>query len=244
MNADPIVQRRGAPAPAARRLLSVCLLGAALAATPGRAELVSGAYRTVAGSVVEEFGDHIGAEPRGTRIMPINAVVTFDLDSPEPSMTAVIADAVLEGGDPFPLTVRSSSGTRLPDGSLRFTGDYLREISPSGTQYLFGWDFSVVDGRLVWEGVTGWAGGHIWQVTYPAIELLPEPPLQLSVSRSAGGLTLEWPAVFADYVLERSGSLEADGWTTVEEPVAVVGQRRSVTLELGAGAGFFRLRRL
>ena len=49
------------------------------------------------------------------------------LPSP-PSLTAYIPDAVLEGGDPFLVTVQSSSGWRLNHGTDRFDGDYLRDV--------------------------------------------------------------------------------------------------------------------
>jgi hypothetical protein len=104
--------------------------------------------------------------------VPLFATLTFDLSAGQPSLTAVITNAVLEGGAPFALTVRSSSGSQLVDGSYRLSGDYLRDIYPSGTQYLFDWRFSVAaDGSVVWNGYSYWAGGHIWQVTLANITL-------------------------------------------------------------------------
>src|SRR6266550_8704804 len=87
-------------------------------AWPAGAALESGVYQTVPGATVEERGDRV---PNGSRVVPLFATLTFDLSAAEPSLTAVITNAVLEGGDPFALTVRSSSGARLVDGAYRFT---------------------------------------------------------------------------------------------------------------------------
>lgn len=152
-------------------------------AWPAGAALESGVYQTIPGSTVEERGDRV---PNGSRVVPFFATLTFDLGAAQPSLTAVIPNAVLEGGDPFALTVRSSTGVQLIDGTNRFTGDYLRDIDPSGTQYLFDWGFSTSsDGSVVWNGLTGWAGGHIWQVTISDITIVPEP----------GTLTLIWAGI-------------------------------------------------
>jgi hypothetical protein len=134
--------------------------------------LESGVYQSAAGATVEERGDRV---PNGSRDAPLSATLTIDLGAAEPSLTALLSNALLEGGNPFELSVRSSSGTQLPDGAYRFMGDYLGEISPSRTQYLFDWRFSTtVDGSVVWNGANYFAGGHIWQVTISDVALVPE----------------------------------------------------------------------
>jgi hypothetical protein len=103
----------------------------------------------------------------------------------------VIPNAVLEGGDPFALAVHSTFGTKLVDGTFQFTGDYLRDNFPSGTQYLFDWKFTTSsDGRVLWNGVIGWTGGHLWQVTISdiAIQAVPEPNALALVGGSIGVL--------------------------------------------------------
>jgi len=172
------------------------VLGVHLALSwPACAALQSGVYWTPPGTTVEERGDRVSG---GIRIVPFSATLTFDLDAAQPSLTAVIPNAVLEGGDPFALTVRSSSGVRLTDGTYRFEGDYLRELYPAGTQYMFDWQFSTAgDGSIAWNGITGWAGGHIWQVTISGVTLVPEP----------GTLTLIWAGIvslLAGRVLRRA----------------------------------------
>lgn len=202
------------------------------------AALESGVYQTLPGATVEERGDRV---LNGSRVVPFSATLTFDFSAAQPSLTAVISNAVLEGGDPFALTVRSSSGAQLMDGTYRFTGDYLWDIYPSGTQYLFDWRFSTsADGRFVWNGITGWAGGHIWQVTNSNLTLVPQARLSIS----QGGTTLlqiGWATNSSDHILEFATNLPAAGWSTVTNPVTTNGNRLSVTVETDGSQCFYRL---
>lgn len=149
------------------------------------ATLVSGVYETSSGATVLEYGDRV---PGGSQILPRSATFTFDLDAEQPTLLAVIHNAVVEGGtdpifndsyleggeQPFELTVRSSSGTQLVDGSYRFTGDYLLDIRPS--LYIFNWTFSATtNGSAMWNGRTFWGGGHLWEETITDVALVPEP---------------------------------------------------------------------
>src|SRR3989442_10796192 len=139
-------------------------------AWPACAALESGTYQTLPGATVEERGDRV---PNGSRVVPLSATLKFDLGAAQPSLTAVISNAVLEGGDAFALTVHSSSGEKLMDGTYRFTGDYLGDIYSSGTQYMFEWRFSTsTNGGVEWNGITGWGGGHAWYVTISNITLV------------------------------------------------------------------------
>jgi hypothetical protein len=70
----------------------------------------SGDYQTLPGATVEERGD---AVPNQSRVVPLSATLTFDLSTAPPSLVARISNAVLEGGAPFALTVRSSTGARV-----------------------------------------------------------------------------------------------------------------------------------
>lgn len=214
------------------------LLG--LLAWPASAALESGVYQTLPGATVEERGDRV---PGGSRIVPFSATVTFDLSAVPPSLAAVIPNAVLEGGDPFALTVRNSSAAQLMDGTFRFMGDYLRDIYPSGTQYLFDWRFSAAtNGRVVWNGATYWAGGHIWVVTISNLTLLAQT--QLSIARlGTAAVQLEWSTNFTDYVLEFATTLPAVDWSTVTNLVTTTGDRLSVTVATGASRQFYRLRK-
>jgi len=210
-----------------------------LLAWPACAALDSGVYQTLSDSTVEELGDLV---PNGSRVVPISATLTFDLSAASPSVTAVIADAVVEGGDPFALTVRSSSGAQLVDGTCTFTGDYLRDIHPSGTQYLFDWRFSAsTNGHVLWNGIIGWAGGHLWQVTISNLTLVPVP--RLEVTQAGPEVTVSWPVSATGYKLEQAADLPATDWSSVTNAVATTGDRFSVRVEAHGAQRFFRLRR-
>ena len=201
----------------------------------------SGFYQTVPGATAEETGDRV---PNGSRVVPFFTTLTLDLTGPQMSLTAVITNAVLEGGAPFPLTVHSSAGSQLTDGTYRFTGDYLRDISPSGTQYLFDWNLSTsTNGEIVWNGLASWTGGHIWYVTISNVVLVAAAGLNISQAGTAS-VQITWSTNFADHVLEYAAGLPALRWSTVTNVVSNVGDHRSVTLDTGVSQRFYRLRKL
>ena len=208
-------------------------------ARPACAAVESCDYQTVPNTTVEERGDRVEG---GSHVVPLFATVTFDLIAARPSLTAVITNALLEGGEPFLLTVRSSSGAQSPDGSYRFTGDYLGDIYPLGTQYVFDWSFSAsTNGGLVWNGQIYWAGGHIWLVTISNITLVPQARLGIAREGSASA-QITWATNLADHVLEYATSLPGADWNAVTNVAAVVGSRFSVTVGLTASRRFYRLR--
>lgn len=212
----------------------------ALLAWPASGALESGVYQTVAGASVEERGDRV---PNGSRIVPLFATLSFDLSAVEPSLTAEIPNAVLEGGDPFPLTVRSSFGAQLTDGTYQFRGDYLQAIYPSGTQYGFDWRFSTSSsGGVVWNGLTAWWGGHAWYVTISNIPLVAVARLNISRVDTAS-VRITWATNFAGHLLEYATSLPAGVWTPVTNAVVPMGDRLAVTVVTGEWPRFFRLRR-
>jgi hypothetical protein len=204
------------------------------------AALESGVYQTVPGATVEERGDHV---PDRSRVVPFSANVTFDLGAAKPSLTAVITDAVLEGGEPFALTVRNASWDQLADGTNRFMGDYLQNIYPSGTQYPFDWRFSALtNGNIVWNGSMYWAGGHSWQVTISNITLVAATALNISQVEPAS-IQITWSTNFADYVLEYATSLPAAGWSSVTNAVTTTRDLLSVKVDAGTSTRYFRLRK-
>ena len=207
---------------------------------PVREPVEPNVYRTMTGAVAEERGDRV---PNGSRVVSISATLTFDSSTIPPSLTAEIPNAVLEGGAPFPLTVRSYYGQSLSNGTYQFTGDYLQDIHPSGTQYLFDWSFSAsTNGDLVWNGATGWAGGHFWQITLSNLTLVPLARLSISPA-GAASVQISWATNFSDYVLECATNLPTAGWSTVANQVATNGNRVAVTVETNASQRFYRLRK-
>ena len=208
-----------------------------LLAWPAIAALESGVYQILPGATVVERGDWVS---NGSRVMPFSATLTFDLSVAPPSLTAMIPNAVLEGGDPFALTVRSLSGARLNDGTYNFMGGYLRDSEE--TQYLFDWSFSTLaDGRVVWNGASYWAGGHLWQVTISNLTLVPQARLNI-VRVETESVQITWSTNFAEHVLEYTTSLPTVDWTIVTNVVTTVGDRHSVTVDTDALQRFYRLR--
>src|SRR5262245_61445293 len=120
--------------PRASRILGCALIGLAMPATVLFGQLESGRYLTPPGATVTEQGGRVTGEVRS---VPLSAALTFDLSATPPSLTAALADAVLEGGEPFGLTVRSEAGGRLNDGTYWFRGDYLQAIQHADSQYGF-----------------------------------------------------------------------------------------------------------
>lgn len=153
-------------------------------------------------------------------------------------------NAVLEGGNPFALTVRSETGAQLTDGTYWFRGDYLQELYPSGTQYGFDWRFSTsTNGAIVWNGGTAWWGGHIWEVTISNVTLVPAA--RLSISRvGTDSVQITWATNFTNHVLEHTTNLFTSGWETVTNTVATIGDRFSVTVAASEVRQFYRLREL
>jgi hypothetical protein len=207
--------------------------------------LESGTYDTAAGATMLEQGDRVANR---SRIVPITATFTFDLESMPPSMVAVLKNAVLEGGEPFPLTVRSTSGFQFMDGTYAFSGDYLQDLYPNGTQYIFDWNFKAsTNGTVLWNGTTFWAGGHIWFLEMTNIRLVPRPTMTIVYERPA--VVISWPNVEGapTFVLERTATLTTNGtggsWVPVLNPVETGPQGYFVRVAATAAQGYFRLRR-
>ena len=222
-------------------LEALVVLGVYLAPVlPARAVLQSGDYQTLAGATVVESGDLVTNQ---TRVVPIFATLTFELNAAQPSLTAMIPNAVLEGEPPLPLTVRSSFGAQDQNGTYHFRGDYLQNIYPSGTQYGFDWRFSTsTNGEIVWNGVIGWWGGRAWQVTISNLTLVPAVRLSISLA-GPESVQITWATNFADYALEQASSLSASDWVALTNSVTTTGDRFSVTVATGKANEFFRLRK-
>ena len=89
---------------------------------PACAAVESGVFQTLPGATVDESGDR---DPNEYRAMPITATLTFDLSATQPSLTAQIADALLEGDDPFPQYATSlpAAGWSAVANSIATTGN-------------------------------------------------------------------------------------------------------------------------
>jgi len=198
-------------------------------------------YQTIPGATAEERGDGV---PNQKRIVPWSATLTFDFSATPPSLTAVIPNAVLEGGEPFPLTARSYNGYQLTNGTYRFPGDYLQDIYPTGSQYGFNWEFSTTtNGEVVWNGTAVWMGGHLWSLSVSNLTLLPQAQLRVTPVGMAA-IQVSWRTNFSDHVLEYAPSFPAADWRIVTNAVATTGNRYYVTVGVDASYRFYRLRKL
>lgn len=65
----------------------------------------------------------------------------------------------------------------------------------------------------------------------------------LSASRSGGNITLSWPTAISDFNLEGNDSIVGGSWDRVTELVVIAGDQNTVTISIGAGSRFFRLRK-
>ena len=139
-------------------------------------DLSSGIYVTAVESTMQECGDQIatGSPCHGFpnlqgRVLPLSATITLDVDSLWPTLSAVIHNAVWEGSEPFELEVASNVAQPSGDGYW-FHGDYF------AAGYLFDWHFSMSpDGKTLWNGNAYWSGGHIWQVSFEDVLVVPVP---------------------------------------------------------------------
>jgi hypothetical protein len=72
----------------------------------------------------------------------------------------------------------------------------------------------------------------------------PPVPASVQISRSGNTVVISWPISITGFGLETSDSLApAPNWMPESTPPEIVGDERVVTLEIGAGPKFFRLRK-
>ena len=108
---------------------------------------------------------------------------------------------------------------------------------PNGT-----WRLYVVDDLGNDDGVI--FGG--WRLLFGLAPGTPAPPVAptLDIALAGDQATLSWPSTAPGWQLEARGELSsAPGWTTVTNAIGVAGGEFTVTVDAGAGARFFRLRK-
>lgn len=66
---------------------------------------------------------------------------------------------------------------------------------------------------------------------------------RLSVTRSGNNLVISWPASATGYALQATASLTNPSWSAVSATNTVVGSQETVTLPIGGGASFYRLKK-
>lgn len=110
----------------------------------------------------------------------------------------------------------------------------LYRVSETPTEVETTWDAGA---RTV--ASVGRVDGTVWTLARA------ETPPSLAAVRSDGNaLVLSWPVTAAGYSLQTSAALGAEArWETVKTPTVIHGVSRTVTVNAGAGTGFFRLAR-
>jgi hypothetical protein len=73
------------------------------------------------------------------------------------------------------------------------------------------------------------------------IQALMSPP-RLSIVQSGNNVILSWPATALDYALESAVSLSPASWSVVPQAPVVSGGQSTVSLTIGNGAQFYRLK--
>ena len=99
------------------------------------------------------------------------------------------------------------------------------------------------DAGILAGGIYSLAGGF-WEVV-SAVQSAGAPPL--SITNSAGTITISWPAMADGFVLDQTGALvsppAAVSWMPVSFPYQTNATRVSITVPLPAGSHFYRLRK-
>jgi len=130
-------------------------------------------------------------------------------------------------------------------GSVAGSGVEVVDVSDPFQPRLVGANAAVLASSLITHGdhlfVAGYSEGmQVFDLVPVASDLVPA----LHIVRSSTSLRLSWPASAAGFALERTAALApAPAWTP--EPIApeIIGDQQVVTLEAGAAARFFRLRK-
>ena len=97
------------------------------------------------------------------------------------------------------------------------------------------------ENRLVGSYVGGGDFAHYREILKPLLRGSTQVPLNLRRQNSA--LVLAWPATEFGYVLESAAALGGTNWSTVNFPIVGTNDENTVTVPLGAGGKFFRLRK-
>jgi hypothetical protein len=105
--------------------------------------------------------------------------------------------------------------------------------------------FQVREGRMTDEEVAALGGPDAAGIPSASIgsagaALQPPPPTAptLSAVRSGNTLTISWPQSTTGFMLESTGTLLNPAWTAVPGVV-----NNSVTVQIGSGSTFYRLRK-
>ncbi len=97
------------------------------------------------------------------------------------------------------------------------------------------------ENRLVGSYVGGGEYAYYAEILKPLLRGSTQVPLH--IHRQNAALLLAWPATEFGYLLESTAALGGTNWSAPNFPVVTTNDENTVTLPLGAGGQFFRLRK-
>jgi PKD repeat protein len=158
--------------------------------------------------------------------------------------------AVAQG--PFSITAQAHAPPTYP---ADWPAPFMAIPSPSNTSaaVTFDWSFGdssphstnqypthtyLLPGLYSWSLVTTVSTASTTNTGVIAIEA----PMKLTLTESGGVVSLSWPLISGDAVLEESASLSPAAWVPNSDPIQAGLSTLSVDLPNPGGTGFFRLR--
>ena len=130
----------------------------------------------------------------------------------------------------------------VANGGIAFSaaGVTVGMLFPSGAQYLHGDIAEILVYSAVSDAQRLAAENYLNQKYF--IPAFPAPPM-LSVVKQGNSIVLSWPTASTGFSLWVTDSLGAAGaWTTVSQPIVIVGNQNTVTIPIESGSRYYRLK--
>ena len=140
------------------------------------------------------------------------------------------------------LYVNGNLAGSVANGGIAFSaaGVTVGMLFPSGAQYLHGDIAEILVYSAVSDAQRLAAENYLNQKYF--IPAFPEPP-KLSVVKQGNSIVLSWPTASTGFSLWVTDSLGAAGaWTTVSQPIVIVGNQNTVTIPIESGSRYYRLK--
>lgn len=100
---------------------------------------------------------------------------------------------------------------------------------------------TVAFGSVTVDG-PGWGAGGLGVFVARFVEP-PDIAVGLTIARAGSRLTLSWPTSATGFALESAETLGQEPWAPVSATAVVEGDQNVVTVDIGAGPRFYRLKK-